>query len=117
MDEFKEFARLAEEKFGDKVSSKPIKVDDEAISEMNEKMGLNVTKKDFEEYNQKGNVWLLENKCPNCEVDLLGIFGSFQWGTQHGIGSCSHCNEVEFQYYHYIGDSKTPLKILSVCGF
>jgi len=117
MSEFEEFIKLAREKFGDKVSSRPIKVDDEIISEINEKMGLNITKQDFEDYNKKGNVWLLEDKCPNCGSDLLGLFGSFQWGIQHGVGSCSHCNEVLFQYYHYIGDSKIPLKILSVCGF
>jgi len=74
-----------------------------------------LTKKEMERY--PAQAWLVTDyKCPNCDADLFGLFGSFTWGMIHGIGFCSHCKKVELRYYHYPIKNKR-FELLSVCGF
>lgn len=108
-----EFAENAIARYGDKVNFNKINVSQENIDELNSH-GYNIKKEDFENYKQ---VWLLEGKCPECGSELMGLFGSFEWGLRHGEGLCSSCKKVYFQYYHYIGESKKPLELLALSSF
>jgi len=36
-------------------------------------------------------MFVSDKKCINCEEDLSGIFGTFNWGIVHGEGHCSNC--------------------------
>jgi hypothetical protein len=111
-----EFYNLACGKFGaDKFSIKPIQISDESLDRF--KVDFNapdVTREQIEHYRQ---VWLKENKCPNCGADLTGLFSSFNWGIVHGEGYCSECKKVEFRLYHYIGGAKKPFEAYALCGF
>jgi hypothetical protein len=109
-----EFYDLATKEFGDKFTIKSIQITDENLDKFNGEHNCHVTKEEIEDYKQ---VWLLENKCPKCDADLFGFFGTFTWGLAHGYGYCEGCNTVSFKYYHYIGDCKTPLQALSLSGF
>ncbi len=113
--EFEEFAKLAKEKFGDKVNISYISINNENLTKFNEMYDSKLNVDDFKNYGE--HVWLVKNECPNCGEKLDGLFGSFKWEIIHGAGSCSNCNKVEFRYYHYIGDCKYPLKLFSVTGF
>ena len=108
-----EFYNLVVNKFGNKFTIKLIQISDENLKKFNEEHDCNLLSKDFEEYRQ---VWLLDNKCPNCNCNLLGMMGTFQWGIVHGYGNCTNCG-IGFKYYHYIGDSKIPLKAFSISSF
>ena len=112
--ELEEFAKLAAEKFGDKVVFSSIKTNQSDLDLYNAEIGTNYTVEDFENYKQ---VWVVSDKCPNCDADLLGMFGSFEWGIVHGVGTCRSCNKVSLQYYHYIGNNRTPLKAMALDGF
>jgi hypothetical protein len=112
---FEEFSKLAVEKFGDKVVCNKIRISQENLDKLNESFDAKLTQQDFEDYGPK--VWLLENKCPNCGTNLFDLFGSFAWGIVHGQGYCTECNDVEFQYYHYIGKDRFKLCMLSLSGF
>ena len=91
---------------GDKVMYASINIDDDTLSVINEqqtkRLQKSITKEDVQNYPKQ--VWLLENKCPICGSDLMGLFGSFKWDLRHGIGFCSECNKINFQFYHYIKD-------------
>ena len=112
--ELEEFAKLAAEKFGDKVIFSGIKTNQSDLDLYNAELGTNYTVENFENYKQ---VWVVEDKCPSCGSILLGFFGSFTWGIAHGFGFCSACKKVEFKYYHYIGNSRIPLKAMALDGF
>jgi hypothetical protein len=109
-----EFARLAIDRFGDKVIYSGLVVNEVDLNLYNAENSTNHTAEHFLNYKK---VWLTENKCPNCGTELLGLFGSFTWGIIHGMGFCSSCKKAEFQYYHYINDNRVPLKLLSLEGF
>jgi len=113
--DFDEFVKLAKEKFGDKVYIGKIIIGDENLDAVGKYLNYNITKEDLENYGNK--VWLIEPKCPNCGSDLDDVFDGFKWGLAHGYGFCSHCNSVDFQYYHYIIDSKRPLELFAISGF
>ncbi len=40
-------------------------------------------------------------KCPMCDSDYGGIFGTFTWGMAHGEGHCSNC-KYPFRAHHDI---------------
>ena len=110
-----EFAKLAIEKYGDKVFCCSIKTSQNTLDRINtvfESIPL-ITQKDFDDYGKY--VWLRDDKCPECDADLLGLLGSFSWGIVHGIGNCSHCNKTMFRYYHYINGAK--FNMFSLEGF
>ena len=109
-----EFYDLATKEFGEKFTIKTIQMSDEDLVKFNTEFNCNVTINEIQEYEQ---VWLLEDKCPQCGSELFGLFGSFTWEIVHGIGHCSECKSVQFRYYHYIGDCKSPIKALSIVGF
>jgi len=49
-------------------------------------------KEDFiEVINEYLKIFVADKKCINCEEDLSGLFGTFNWGIVHGEGSCSNC--------------------------
>jgi hypothetical protein len=119
---FEEFSNHAVEKFGDKIVIKTLNISNEEIEKINLQLkesgtdyDQELTIKDFEDYGSQ--VWLIGTKCPECDSELLGLFGSFEWGIQHGIGHCGNCDEVTFRYYHYIGNCKRPFRIFSIVGF
>jgi hypothetical protein len=93
---FEEFSKYAVEEFGDIFYIGRIHVSEETVAKINNEKNINLTVKNFEDYTPQ--VWLKSNICPKCKAELLGLFGSFDWGLEHGIGFCSHCNEVEFRY-------------------
>jgi len=105
------FIKLAKERFGDKVWCGKINIKNN--SETQDYFGF--SKESIENYPE--HVWCPTNKCPNCDAELLGLSSSFQWGIQHGYGTCTNCNKVEFKYYHYIDDKKPPLQAFAVVGF
>ena len=111
-----EFYKLAEEKFGEKFSYNGIRISEVSLKKFNAEYNSTLTKEDFENYKE---IWLLENKCPNCGSDLGGIFGAFIWGIVHGEGSCSECNKVYFRLYHYVNREKCPepIQAFSLIGF
>jgi len=113
VESLEEFAINATARYGDKVNVNKLNVSQETIDGLIEH-GYNIIKEDFDNYKQ---VWLLENKCPECGAELLGLFGSFQWALRHGEGVCSNCKEVYFQYYHYIGECKKPLELFALSAF
>jgi hypothetical protein len=109
-----DFYNLATEKFGEKFSIKPIQVTDEDIEKINKDHHSKLTKEDFDNLKE---VWLLENKCPNCGADLSGFFSSFTWELRHGYGYCNECKEVSFKLYHYVGDSRVMIQAYALTGF
>lgn len=109
-----EFLELAEKEFGKKFSYHGIHVSDENLTKFNQDREYHLTSEDFLNYKQ---IWLVENKCPNCGSPLGGLFGSFRWSLTHGVGYCSECKKVDFRLYHYIGDCKTPITAYSLIGF
>jgi len=114
MEQYEEFCKNAIDKFGDKVSTSRIVVNEETLKQLNDS-GYNLKQEDFDNYDQ---VWILDQEhCPSCGAELMGLFGSFQWGIVHGEGSCTHCNDVLLRYYQYIGESKKPLTMFSLTGF
>jgi len=114
--EFDEFAKLAEKEFGDKIVIDVASISQENLDKINREFDSHITQDDILNYGKQ--VWLKnDGKCPVCDSDLLGIFGSFEWGIIHGIGFCSSCNKINFRYYHYIGNLKFPIKGFSIVGF
>ena len=109
-----EFNKAAIEEFGDKFYIGKLNLNDETLNELNKQYNETLTQKDFDEYGEQ--VWLKEAKCPKCGKDLLGLFGTFEWSLQHGYGHCSHCNAVEFKYYHHIRPNYT-LRMMALAGF
>jgi len=110
-----EFINLAKEKFGDKIIVSHLRVSDSDLNKLNKIYENHVTHEDLINYGT--HVWLAKEKCPNCNSDLTGILGTFKWGIVHGQGFCSHCNSIEFRFYHYIGDPKLLVQLFSVIGF
>ena len=106
----KKFLDLASKKFGDKVQITSIKVE-ESVEEIEQR--VRATKEEIEAYPKQA--WLKETKCPNCDAELMGLFGMFQWGIAHGIGFCGKCKKVDFKFYHYIGKGK--IDHLAIVGF
>ena len=104
--EMNEFARLAVEKFGNKVLFANLVPPKEDIDKINSEFHCSLVKQDFIDYGS--HVWLAEMKCPNCDADL-GAGGSFEWHIRHGEGYCKHCNEVGFQVYHYVGKERIKM--------
>ncbi len=39
------------------------------------------------------------DKCVDCNRELGGLFGSFRWAIQNGVGECSKCG-FPYLYYH-----------------
>lgn len=113
--EINEFNNLAKEKFGDKIVVCKLNVDIAEMQKINAYRGYNLKQEYFQKYDELP--WLKTTKCPSCDSELLGMFGSFRWGIIHGVGFCSNCNNVEFQYYHYFGKDKYRIEMFSVCGF
>lgn len=107
-----EFFKLAQERFGSKIFCNKINIK-KYNSDVQDYLG--VTKESIENYPEQA--WLLEDKCPNCGVELLGFSGSFTWDITHGYGHCDNCKKVSFKYYHYIDDKKPALQAFAVTGF
>lgn len=113
--EKEEFFKIAKEKYGDKIIINRIGITDENPDRYNSQMGTSFTADDF--YNYGEHVWVTDSdKCPECNIDLSGIFGSFEWGIVHGEGNCSACGTA-FRLYHYIKNNEKPLILLSLIGF
>jgi len=106
-----EFFKAAKKHFGDQVWCGKINIKDN--SETQSYFGF--SKESIENYPEQA--WLLEDKCPNCGVELLGIVGFFTWDITHGYGHCDNCKKVSFKYYHYIEDKKPALQAFAVTGF
>ena len=117
MSEMELFQKQAAEFFGAKVMVGPIIINENILSAVNEHYHTNYTTQEFIDYGT--HVWLLGDKCPVCGANLLGLFGSFEWGIRTGCGSCSSCNRVEFRYVHYIphGKKSFPFHGFSIIGF
>jgi hypothetical protein len=116
MEETKEeFFKAAKKEFGDKINVIALNVPQEQIDQLNQEYSCHLTKDDFNNYGEQA--WLMENKCPACSSDLLGLFGSFKWGIAHGVGECSNCGKVILRYYHYVGDCKQPICAFTLNGF
>lgn len=106
-----EFFKTAKERFGDKIYCGKINIKDPDTMKY-----LGYSEDAIKSYPEQA--WVLDNsKCPNCNAELLGLFGSFQWDLTHGYGHCDNCNKVEFKYYHYIEDKKPALRAFVVSGF
>lgn len=110
-----EFINLAKEKFSNKVILSYLYLNDLDLNKLNKIYKTHVTHDDLKNYGS--HVWLAEEKCPNCNSNLMGLLGTFEWGIIHGQGFCSCCNVVEFKFYHYIGDPKLLVQLFSVIGF
>jgi len=110
----KDFYKLAVEKFGNKFLLGPIEVTKDILEKWNSENNTDLSMDDVSEYRE---VWLIEDKCPSCNSELLGLFGSFQWGFVNGQGYCSECNKVTLKYYHRIGEPKVLLCGFSLIGF
>jgi hypothetical protein len=108
------FVECANKEFGDKIKFSGIDITPEDLELLNQDFSSTLTIDDFQNYKQ---VWILDNKCPVCGTDLLGLWGSFKWGLRHGYGVCSECNKIDIKYYHYIGDLKKPIAALALTGF
>jgi len=109
---FEEFYKAACEKFGeDKFTIKKVQVSEEELNKFNEQSGSHVT---LEQVQELEEVWLMKDECPHCGEDLCF---SFEWGLMHGTGRCSSCRKTVFKYYHYVGDSRTPIRAYSLIGF
>lgn len=115
METNKEFFESAKKEFGDKINIITLDIPQEQIDKVNEQCSCHLTSEDLKNYGEQA--WLMENKCPVCGAELLGFFGSFEWGIAHGVGHCSNCNKVSLRYYHYIGDCKQPITGFTVIGF
>lgn len=115
-----EFLGVVKEVFGDKVVIEQLKISDEVAQK------LRVNPEDVRAY--PAQAWVIEHRCPHCNHVLGGLFGSFAWGLQHGVGYCSKCEKVQFRYYHYVTEKeefngvwkKSPrrrIELFAVCGF
>jgi hypothetical protein len=106
--EISEFARLALEKFGKKVTFANLVPPNDEIDKINSEFHCNLTAQDFIDYGK--HVWITELKCPNCDANLSGSTpNSFEWHIRHGEGFCNNCNEVRFQVYHFIGKERIKM--------
>ncbi len=109
------FYNQACEEFGkDFFSIKGIEISEDNLRNFNLEHKSNLTKEDFSNYKA---VWIINKKCPRCDSELGGIFGSFEWGLVHGSGRCGNCRRVDIKYYHYIKDCKYPIQAFSLIGF
>ena len=109
---FEEFYKAACERFGEeKFTIKPIQISEEELAEFNKQGNAHVT---LEQLQSVQEVWLMKDECPHCGADLKW---SFTWGIVHGYGTCSDCHRVTLKYYHYFGDSRTPVGAYSLVGF
>lgn len=109
------FYKVASEEFGeDKFSISGIQISQENLDKFNSEHSCNLTIEDFDSYKA---VWVLSGKCPNCDSELGGLFGSFTWGIVHGNGYCNECKKTSFQLYHYVKDCKYPIQAYSLIGF
>ena len=105
----KEFNELAIEEFGDRVVVNNLHAEQEVLDK------LNVTQDDLNDYGE--TPWIVNGKCPRCEADLGGLFGSFAWGIRHGTGGCTKCKSVSIRYYHYVKEGVAPIKAFALSGF
>jgi hypothetical protein len=115
METKEEFFEAAKKEFGNKINVITLDIPQEQIDQMNEECSTHLTKDDFKNYGEQA--WLMDSKCPVCNADLLGFFGSFKWGLIHGVGECSNCYKVNLRYYHYAGDCKQPISAFTLIGF
>lgn len=110
---FDVFYKAACEVFGEeKFTIKPIQVSEEELAEFNKRSGTSITLKQIQELQE---VWLLKDECPRCGSELSY---SFEWGIVHGTGKCVDCGgSVYLKYYHYVGESRIPIRAYSLIGF
>ena len=124
--EREEFLTVVKEVFGDKVIVEQLKISDEDAEK------LRVSAEDVNVYPAQAWVVVRDGhyRCPRCDSPLGGLFGSFAWGIQHGVGLCSECNKVQFRYYHYVTEREEEeelpvfkrkrrrhIELFAVCGF
>jgi hypothetical protein len=100
---FEEFAQKAKERFGDKVSYLPIVIPEEIRAKMR---AANWPEKTIDEIPKIQAVWLIGQICPICGEPLNNLFGGFEWGIVHGVGTCSSCRKITLRYYHYVGEGE-----------
>lgn len=124
----KQFIKDVVEKFGEKVNVRLLSFSQDSLDRINAILIKDrqehqfdgefkpLTNQDFENYGEMA--WLQDGEhCPQCGAKLLGLFGSLQWTVRHGVGQCSECGQVEFRYYHYVGENQVLMQILAVVGF
>lgn len=113
--EKEEFFKLAKEKYGSKIAVNRISFREGDLEKYNEHMKTDFTLEDF--YNYGEHAWVINsNKCPECDMDLGGLFGMFTWGIVHGEGRCDNCGTA-FRLYHYMKENTKPVELLSLIGF
>ena len=107
-----EFLNLAKNRYGDKIIVKRIGF----VYRGNTRKKDLVFAKAIKKYPEQA--WVKEAKCPECDAELGGLFGSFTWGIIHGIGYCSKCEKTEFKYYHYpLEKSYQKIEAFALIGF
>lgn len=111
---FEEFYNNVCERYGvEKFTIKPVQVSQEELDRFNQQGNSHVTLDDIRKLDGV-NVWLLKDECPRCG-DPLSL--SFTWGLVHGNGYCNGCHKIGFQYYHYVGDSRIPIRAYSITSY
>jgi uncharacterized protein (UPF0212 family) len=98
---FDTYAKAAIDRFGDKVTIELVTVPDDVVAVM---LANGWTQENINELKAYQQVWIKNEKCPNCGTHLNEIFGGFTWGIVHGEGTCSNCRKVSIRFYHYFGN-------------
>lgn len=125
-----EFLDVVKDLFEGKIVVEQLKISDEDAEK------LRVDAEDVRAYPAQAWVVVRDGhyRCPQCDHPLGGLSGSFTWGIQHGVGSCSRCGMVQFRYYHYVTERREEssfttaayeaeqghrrrIELFAVCGF